>query len=456
MELTENKYDLTQGVIWKKLLSFFFPIAVGMLFEQLYNAVDAVVVGQFVGTDALAAVGGSPAVILNLVIGFFAGLSSGATVVISQYYGAGDSDGISKSVHTAVAFCLAAGAALTVFGILITPWSLRIVHNPEDIMAYSVQYLKIYYVGTIPLLLFNIGSGILRAVGDSKRPLYYLIFCCILNIFLDLLFVIVFKMAVAGVAWATVIALTVSAVLIVLKLCRTEEAYKLCVRKIRFHGTQLRHMLHIGIPSGVQSAMYSVSNLIIQAAVNGLGTDMVAAWTLTGKLDGVFWAISNSYGVAITAFVGQNFGAKKYDRMKESVRVCLGLAMGTAAVISALILLFGRYCFRIFTSDMTVINYAVQILTYFVPYYIIWIFIEVLSNSLRGAGDAIRPMVATILGICGIRIAWVYLVVPHWNNITGISTCYPVTWAVTALFFIIYYWKGDWLDRCITRAEEGK
>jgi putative MATE family efflux protein len=220
MELTENKYDLTQGVIWKKLLSFFFPIAVGMLFEQLYNAVDAVVVGQFVGTDALAAVGGSPAVILNLVIGFFAGLSSGATVVISQYYGAGDSDGISKSVHTAVAFCLAAGAALTVFGILITPWSLRIVHNPEDIMAYSVQYLKIYYVGTIPLLLFNIGSGILRAVGDSKRPLYYLIFCCILNIFLDLLFVIVFKMAVAGVAWATVIALTVSAVLIVLKLCR--------------------------------------------------------------------------------------------------------------------------------------------------------------------------------------------------------------------------------------------
>jgi len=456
MELTKNRYDLTEGVIWKKLLNFFFPIAGGMLFQQLYNAVDAVVVGNFVGADALAAVGGSPAVILNLVIGFFMGLASGATVVISQYFGAGDREGITKAVHTAVAFCLALGAVLTVVGILITPWSLRLLHTPEDIMGYSTQYLRIFYVGTIPLMFFDMGSGILRAVGDSKRPLYYLIVCCLLNIGLDLLFVIVFKMEVAGAAWATVISVAISGILVMVQMCRARESYRLVPSQIRFHAAELRHMLHIGVPAGIQGAMYAVTNLLIQMSVNDLGTSTVAAWTLTSKLDGVYWAISNSFGVAITAFVGQNFGAKKYDRMNKSVKVCLGMAMGTAAVLSILLLWLGKFAFRLFVDDQIVINSAVEIMTFFVPYYFIWSFIEVISNSLRGAGDALWPMVITIVGICGLRIAWIIFVVPVWDNIKDISMCYPVTWAITAAVFVVYFLAGKWLPRCITRAEEGK
>ena len=456
MELTKNRYDLTEGVIWKKLLNFFFPIAGGMLFQQLYNAVDAVVVGNFVGADALAAVGGSPAVILNLVIGFFMGLASGATVVISQYFGAGDREGITKAVHTAVAFCLTLGAVLTVVGILITPWSLRLLHTPEDIMGYSTQYLRIFYVGTIPLMFFDMGSGILRAVGDSKRPLYYLIVCCLLNIGLDLLFVIVFKMEVAGAAWATVISVAISGILVMAQMCRARESYRLVPSQIRFHAAELRHMLHIGVPAGIQGAMYAVTNLLIQMSVNDLGTSTVAAWTLTSKLDGVYWAISNSFGVAITAFVGQNFGAKKYDRMNKSVKVCLGMAMGTAAVLSILLLWLGKFAFRLFVDDQIVINSAVEIMTFFVPYYFIWSFIEVISNSLRGAGDALWPMVITIVGICGLRIAWIIFVVPVWDNIKGISMCYPVTWAITAAVFVVYFLAGKWLPRCITRAEEGK
>jgi putative MATE family efflux protein len=456
MELTENKYDLTKGVIWKKLLQFFYPIAVGMLFQQLYNAVDAIVVGQFVGTKALAAVGGSPAVILNLTIGFFIGLSSGATVIISQYFGAGDRENVSRAVHTSIAFSIAGGAVLTVAGFLIAPWALRVVHTPEDTMVYSLQYLRIFFAGTIALLVFDMGSGILRAVGDSKTPLYYLVFCCIANIVLDLLFVAVFKWEVAGAAWATVIALVLSGALITAKLCRTGEAYRLVIKELRIYPAQLRHMLHIGVPAGVESAMYSLSNIIIQAAVNDLGTSVVAAWTLTSKLDGVYWAVCNSFGVAIMAFVGQNFGAGKYDRMKQSVRVCLGVATGFTVVMIAVLLLFGRYCFHIFTTDAKVINYAVQMMSYFVPYYIVWTFIEVLSNSLRGAGDAVRPMIITIVGICGLRVVWIYLVLPAWHTIQGICMCYPFTWVVTALVFIIYYRRSGWLERCITRAGEGQ
>ena len=451
METTTIRNDLTEGVIWKKLLGFFFPILLGTLFQQLYNTVDAVIVGKFVGTLALAAVGGSAAQIINLVVGFFVGLSSGAMVIISQYYGAGDGERLSSAVHTAIAFSIVGGALLTVAGIAFAPQALRLVHNPEEIMTDSVLYLRIYFVGVIPLLLFNIGSGILRAVGDSRRPLYYLVICCILNIVLDILFVTVFHMGVAGVAWATVIALTVSALLIVLSLCLTVAPYQLRLENIRLHPAALRRMLYIGIPAGVQSAMYSLSNLIIQAAVNGLGTSVVAAWTTTGKLDGVFWSVSSSFGVAIMAFVGQAFGAGKYDRMKRSVRVCMGLALGSAAAISVLLLGLGKYCFRIFTDDALVIDYAVEMLSYFAPFYVVWIFIEVLSNTLRGAGDAIRPMIITIIGVCGLRVVWTLFVVPAWHTVMGISMCYPFTWIITALAFIIYYFKSDWL-RCCTAA----
>lgn len=444
--------DLTQGVIWKQLLLFLLPIAAGTLFQQLYSTVDAVIVGQFVGSDALAAVGGSAAVIVQLVVGVFTGLSSGATVVISHGYGADDREKLTRAVHTAIAFSLLAGAVITVVGILLTPDALRWTKNPQEIMGEATIYLRLYFLGTIPMLLFNMGSGILRAVGDSRSPLYYLIICCVLNILLDLLLVAVFPLGVAGAAIATAIANLVSALLILGQLMRAKEGYQLRPRQVRIHRATLVHILGIGVPAAIESSMYALSNLLIQVPINDLGTNAVAAWSATSKVDGIYWSLMVSFGVAIMAFVGQNFGAGKYDRMRQSVGVCLKIALGMTIVLSVLLLLFARYCFRIFTDEPQVIQYASQIVTYFVPFYFIWTFIEVLANALRGAGDALVPMVISVGGICGLRILWVLFVVPHWHTLLSISICYPISWLLTATVLIVYYKKGRWMRHAPAQA----
>ena len=445
MAHAKKNLDLTEGVIWKQLLLFLLPIAVGTLFQQLYSTVDAVIVGQFVGSDALAAVGGSAATITQLVVGVFTGLASGATVVIAHGYGAEDRTKLTRAVHTAIAFSILAGAVITVVGILLTPNALIWTKNPQEIMGDSILYLRLYFVGTIPMLVFNMGSGILRAVGDSRRPLYYLVVCCLLNIVLDLLFVAGFHMGVAGAAVATTLANLASALLILWQLARTQEGYQLVVRNIRVHRATLVHILGIGVPAAIESAMYAVSNLLIQVPINELGTDSVAAWSATSKVDGIYWSLIVSFGVAIMAFVGQNYGAGKYDRMKASVRVCLGIALVMTVVLSLLLLVFAKYCFRIFTDNPQVIRYATQVVGYFVPFYFIWTFIEVIANALRGAGDALVPMLISVGGICGFRILWIVLVVPHWSSLLGISICYPISWLITAVILILYYQKGRWL-----------
>lgn len=437
--------DLTQGVIWKQLLLFLLPIAAGTLFQQLYATVDAVIVGQFVGSDALAAVGGSAAVIIQLVVGVFTGLSSGATVVISHGYGAEDQEKLTRAVHSAIAFSLLAGACITALGILLAPHALAWTKNPLEIMADATRYLRLYFWGTIPMLLFNMGSGILRAVGDSRRPLYYLVVCCLLNIILDLLLVAGLHTGVAGAAIATALANLVSALLVLGQLTRAKEAYRLRPQQIRIHRATLLHILGIGVPAAIESSMYALSNLLIQVPINNLGTDAVAAWSATGKVDGIYWSLIISFGVAIMAFVGQNYGAGKYDRMKESVRVCLKIALVMTVVLSVLLLVFSRYCFRIFTDNPLVIHYAIQIVTYFVPFYFLWTLIEVIANALRGAGDALVPMLISVGGICGLRILWVLFVVPHWSTLLGISICYPISWFLTAAILLLHYKKGRWL-----------
>lgn len=442
MALTKEKsLDLTQGVIWKQLLRFLLPIAAGTLFQQFYNTVDAIIVGQFVGSDALAAVGGSAAVIIQFVVGLFTGLSSGATVVISHGFGADDREKLHRAVHTAIAFSLLAGACITVVCIWLAPDALRWTKNPAGIMADATVYLRLYFLGTIPMLLFNMGSGILRAVGDSRRPLYYLVVCCLLNILLDLLFVAGLHMGVAGAAVATVLANLVSAALILGQLIRTREDFRLIPRQVRLHKGTLLHILGIGVPAAVEASMYSLSNLLIQVPINDLGTDVVAAWSTTSKVDGVYWSLMVSFGVAIMAFVGQNYGAGKYDRMDQSVKVCLKIALGMTVVLSLALFLLAPYVFRIFTDNQQVIHYAVLVTYYFVPFYFLWTFIEVIANALRGAGDALVPMVISVGGVCGVRILWVFLVIPLWKTLLGISVCYPVSWAITAAILILYYRK---------------
>ncbi len=443
----DDRHDLTQGSIMGKLLRFFFPILFGMLFQQLYNTVDAIVVGRCVGPEALAAVGGSPAVIINLVIGFFTGLGVGATVAISQYYGARDDEQLSRAVHTILSFCVLCGLALTVLGWFTTPWLLRLVSTPEDILASSTLYLRLYYLGSVSLLLFNIGSGILRSVGDSRWPLLFLGVCCVLNIGLDLLFVVVFAWDVAGVAWATVLSLTVSALCVLLHLSRADGPWRFRPKQLRIHRGSLRRILALGIPSALQGSMYSLSNIIIQTAINRFGTAVVAAWTASGKFDGIFWMTSNSMGAALCTFVGQCYGAGRLERLRSGVRRWLVLALCVAVGLSAFILLFGRWALRLFADDPVVLDYAVEMLWYFAPFYFVWIFIEIFSNAMRGAGDSLTPMVVCLVGVCFLRILWILLVVPHWNTIMGVSIGYPFTWTVTALVFAVCYRRGRWLRR---------
>jgi len=446
-----NTGDLTQGSILGKLTRFFFPVLFGMLFQQFYNTVDAVVVGRCVGKAALAAVGGSPAVIINLVIGFFTGLASGATVIVSQYFGSRDDEPLRRAVHTMLAFCVLAGAALSALGWVSSPWALRLVKTPEDIFAASLTYLRIYYLGAAPLLLFNIGSGILRAVGNSRAPLLFLGVCCVLNIALDLLFVAVLEAGVAGVAWATVLSLLASAVCVLVFLSRSEGPYRLSLTQLRISPDSLRRILYIGIPAGVQSALYSVSNVVIQSAVNDFGTTVVAAWTAIGKFDGLFWVTSNSFGVAICTFAGQCFGAGKYDRLRQGVRTWLLTAMAACVAIVTLLLTLAPWGCRLFSDDAEVLREAQRMLWYFVPFYPTWIFIEVLSNTLRGAGDVLPPTVICLVGVCLLRILWIWLVVPHWHTVLGVSVSYPITWAITAAVFLVYYLRSDWLGR-LTRG----
>lgn len=443
--------DLTQGNIIKTLLRFFFPILFGMLFQQLYNTVDAIVVGRVVGHEALAAVGGSPAVIINLVIGVFTGLASGATVIIAQYFGAHDDEQLGRAAHTIVLFCLISGLALTVAGAAASPWALRVVKTPADIFDMSARYLRIYFLGSVPLLLFNVASGILRAVGDSRWPLVYLGVCCALNIALDLLFVAEMRMGVAGVACATVLSQTVGAALIVIHLMRADGPERLKPRELRVDGPSLGRILYIGIPAAVQGAMYSLSNIIIQTVINGFGTVVIAAWTAIGKFDGVFWVTSNSFGAAICTFVGQCFGAGKYERMKEGVRKWLFAAMGTAVMFSVLLLGLGRWGLMLFAKEQAVIDEAMRMLWYFSPFYLVWSFTEILSNTLRGAGDAIAPTVICLVGVCLLRVVWIWTVVPRWHTVMGVSMSYPVTWCVTAAVFVVYYFKSNWLSRCMGR-----
>lgn len=438
--------QITEGVIWKQLLFFFFPILFGTFFQQLYNTTDAVIVGNFVGKEALASVGGPAATIINLLVGFFVGLSSGATVIISQHFGAGDVKKVSNSVHTAIALAITGGAIMMVIGITISRFALTAMGTPSDILELSVVYMRIYFLGIIPSMIYNMGSGILRAVGDSKRPLYFLIASCFINIVLDLIFVVVLQMGVAGVAVATIISQTISALMTVITLLRTKETFKLEIKKIQFHKTFLVNILRIGFPAGLQSAMYSISNLLIQSSINSFGTDTVAAWTAYGKIDSIFWMIMGAYGTSITTFSGQNYGAGKIDRVKKSVRICISMAAATSVFLSFVVLTWGDVILLLFTQDQNVINICVGMMRTIAPAYVTYVCIEILSGTCRGCGNALIPMLMTCFGVCVLRIIWIFVAVPMRNEVSTVAFSYPLTWTVTSLLFIIYYKKGKWMQ----------
>lgn len=435
--------SITEGVIWKQLLAFFFPILFGTFFQQLYNTADAIIVGQFLGKEALAAVGGGTGTAINLLIGFFTGLASGATVVISQHFGAKNEERVSQSIHTSMALALAAGVIITIIGYACTEPLLRLIGTPDDVLPLAITYMHIYFLGGIPIVIYNMGAAIFRAMGDSRTPFYFLLISCVTNIILDILFVGGIGMGVEGAAIATVISQIVSVVLIFWTLMRRKDSAKLQIRKIAFEGKLLKQMLMIGFPAGIQSIMYTISNLIIQASINGFGTDTAAAWAAWSKLDQIFWMFINAFGIAITTFVGQNYGAGKIDRAKKGVRTVLLMGAVSTFAIEAGYFAVGEFGLMLFTTDSEVLSIGVSMMRYIVPWYITYIAIELLSGTIRGAGKSLIPTLISVVGICVLRMIWIF-VVPYINpTILGVLASYPFSWIVTSVLFIVYYFKGD-------------
>ena len=445
---TINSNGITEGVIWKQLLSFFFPILLGTFFQQLYNTVDAIVVGQYLGKQALAAVGGGTGTAINLLIGFFTGLSSGATVVISQHYGAKNEKKVSQAIHTAIALALAGGLLISILGYAFTRPLLELIGTPDDILPLAVRYMHIYFIGGIPVVMYNMGAGIFRAMGDSRSPFYFLLASCLTNIVLDVLFVGGFGMNVEGAAIATVISQLLSMVLIFVWLMRRKDSARLQIRKISFEKKLLSQMLMIGLPAGIQSIMYTISNLIIQAAINQFGTDTAAAWAGWSKLDQIFWMFINAFGIAITTFVGQNFGAGKIDRAKKGVRTVVLMSIVSTFVIEAGYFLIGDYGLMLFITDSAVLDIATDMMHYIVPFYITYIEIELLTGVIRGAGKSLIPTLISIFGICVLRIIWIWASGFFADSLFGLGVLfsYPLSWITTSLLLVIYYCRGNIYD----------
>lgn len=444
---------LTEGSVFGGMMRFFLPIMLGTLLQQLYSTVDAVVLGQFVGKNALAAVGGSDMTIINLIVGFFVGLSSGASVVISQHYGAREDERVSSAVHTAIVLAIWIGAVMTLVGIFLAPALLGALDTPEEIMDYSIDYLQWYFAGMVPSMIYNMGSSILRAMGDSRRPLYFLVACTVINTILDLFFVAVLRLEVAGAAIATSVSQLICAGLVLFTLSRLPNSGRLYLNRLRADRTLLLRMLAMGLPAGIQSTLYSVTNLFVQRATNLLGTDTVAAWSAFWKLDGIFWPVSSSIGIAVMTFAGQNYGARRMDRIYRCIHTGLAMHAAFSVVFSLALYVTRGLTVRLFCSDPAVVEQGQQIVAMIAFAYPTFFCTEVFSSAMRGVGNAVKPTVITLFGVCVLRMILLFTVTfPHLCNET-IAICYPITWAASSILFLLYYKLGKWMPNQAVQSQ---
>ena len=437
--------QITEGVIWKQILIFFFPILLGTFFQQMYNTVDTIIVGRFVSTQALAAVG-TTGPLVNMINGFFTGLSSGATVILSQFYGAGDRDGVNRALHTGFSLSLVLGGIVMAVGCLFAPLVLVWMRTPQECLSMAQSYLRIYFAGALFSMVYNMEAGILRAMGDSRTPVYSLIAACLANIVLDVVLVVGCRMGVAGAALATVFSQLLSAGMLLIVLLREKE-FPLRFASLRLEGDLLRRILLIGVPAGLQFVTFDLSNTLIQSGINSFGATVMAAWTAYSKIDAFIWMISGAFGVAITTFVGQNFGAQRYDRVKTSVRVCLGMSIGTVGLLSLCILLFRQQILGIYTADTGVIQSGAYIMSIIMPFEVVFMPVEIFAGTFRGVGDSVKPTVITCLCVCVVRVVWLMTAVKLHHTLFMLCVCYPITWILAALVFTAVYLKGDWLKK---------
>ena len=445
-DMKGNTQDLTKGSIVKAIILFSVPLLIGNLFQQLYNAVDSYVVGNYVGKVALAAVGASTPII-NMLIGFFMGISTGAGVVIAQFFGAGDLSKMKKAIHNCIALTLVIGVVLTVVGLVFNDPILKAIGVPSDVFSEASTYLSIYFWSLIFVMIYNMGSGILRSVGDSKRPLYFLIFSSVINIVLDFLFVKNFGFGVAGAGYATLIAQAISAIMVMYVLMKTEDSYKVVLKDIKFDKEILLKIIKIGLPTGFQQSIVSLSNVIVQSYINVYGASVIAGYSVTIKIDGFVNLPLQAFNMAITTFVGQNIGAKQYNRVKKGAYTTTFLAMVTIGFFVVIMYFFGRDFIALFNQEKDVIDAGRLMQLTFLPFYIFLPINQVINGVLRGAGRSAVPMYVMIFSFVFLRQIYLFLVTKVTSDVVYVFLGWPTTWVVCSLIFIVYFFKVQWLPQ---------
>ena len=431
--------DMTEGSIIRHLITFAFPLLIGNIFQQLYNTVDTWVVGNYVSNEAFSAVG-TVGPIINMLIGFFLGLSSGAGVVISQYYGAKKHDKVQDTVHTAILMTIILAVIFTFLGIAMAPFMIRFMKTPESVIPESTAYLTIYFSGVIGLMLYNIGSGILRAVGDSQRPFYFLVVSAVLNTVLDLVFVLAFDMGVEGVALATVLAQCTSAVLVMITLMRSDSCIHLSWKKLKIHWDMMKKIIRVGIPAAIQMAITSFSNVFVQSYINFFGADCMSGWTAYGKIDQLLFLPMQSLALASTTFVGQNLGQNQVERAKKGIAISFALSVVSTIIVMIPVLIFSGSLVAFFNDKPEVIEYGTLFLHWITPFYVLCCVNQVYSGALRGAGNSRAPMVIMLVSFVGFRQLYLFVVANFISNtVLPIAMGYPAGWLLCSALTYIYY-----------------
>lgn len=444
--MAESKNLMTQGSIAKKMLMFAFPVFLGNLFQQMYNTADSLIVGNFLGSNALAAVS-SAGNIIFLLIGFLSGLAMGAGVIIARYFGARDKENLERAVHTTVAFGLVAGVLLTIVGLFLTPYLLVWTKTPDAVMAESSAYFRVYFLGSMGAVMYNVCVGILQAVGDSRHPLYYLIISSVINVVLDIMFIAVFHSGVEGAALATAISQFISALLCMIQLVRTKDEYRIVLRRIRFDGEMLKKIIEYGLPSGIQNSIIALANVVVQSHINSFGELAMAGCGAFSKIEGFAFLPITSFNMALTTFVGQNLGAREYDRVKKGSHFGIICAMVLAELIGVVVFLAGPYLISAFDSSPEVIAIGTERAKASALFFFLLAYSHAIAAILRGAGKAVVPMLTMMACWCVIRVAFLSIMIPLTHNIAAVYWVYPLTWALSSIVFFVYDIKSHWLQK---------
>lgn len=443
--------SLTDGPITKGLLAFALPIFFSNLFQQLYNSVDSAVVGSFAGDTALAAVG-STGSLINLLIGFFLGFATGAGILFAMHYGAQDWDGLKSVIDSAMFLAVVTGAVVSVFGYIFAEPLLRLMKTPENVMAESMSYLRIYLAGTVITMVYNVGAGLIRAEGDSKRPLLYLVAGGVTNLILDLLFVAIFGWGVSGAALATVLAQLVSAVLTVRRLMKLDERYRFRPLHWSIRKLTLWDLTRISVPCGLQSSMFNISNLLVQARINAFGSVAMAGVAAYNKIDGFIYMPTMAISLALTTYVGQNIGAGQYQRIAKGIKVALVTTLLLCFTLAGCVILFCKPLLSVFTKDPDSQAVAIQMMWFLATSSWTFIFGDILGAAIRGAGDAMPVTIVSALCICVFRVIWLMVMIRIINDIRIVFVCYPISWVLNSLVMALLYFFGNGMRKTMKHS----